>query len=73
MNLKQYLQHHCGTLTNCAEIMQVSRQTLNTYINSDPEAVLRYTSYLMKIDTISPRELIEAVYVSVKQQKVHEA
>jgi len=53
--------------------MQVSRQTLNTYINSDPEAVLRYTSYLMKIDTISPRELIEAVYVSVKQQKVHEA
>jgi hypothetical protein len=48
MNLKMYLQHHYGSLTACAEAIEVSRGTLHNYVTKDPEGVLRHTSRLMK-------------------------
>ena len=61
MTLKMYLQHHYGSLTACAEAIEVTRQTLHNYVTKDPEGVLRHTSRLMKNENITPQELIRAV------------
>ena len=67
MNLKMYLQHHYGSLKACAEVMQVSRQTLHHYVTKDPEGVLRHTSRLMQQDGVEPHDLIKAVFTTQKQ------
>jgi predicted DNA-binding protein YlxM (UPF0122 family) len=61
MTLKMYLQHHYGSLTACAEAIEVTRQTLHNYVTKDPEGVLRHTSRLMKNENITPQDLIRAV------------
>jgi len=67
MNLKMYLQHHYGSLTACAEAIEVSRGTLHNYVTKDPEGVLRHTSRLMKNENIKPQELVQAVETSKTQ------
>lgn len=67
MTLKMYLQHHYGSLTACAEAIEVSRGTLHNYVTKDPEGVLRHTSRLMKNDRIILQELIRAVMNTQKQ------
>jgi len=67
MNLKMYLQHHFGSLTACAAVMQISRQTLHNYLTKDPAGVLQHTSRLMKNDRIILQELIRAVVNSENQ------
>ena len=69
MNLKMYLQHHYGSLTACAEAIEVSRSTLHNYVTKDPEGVLRHTSRLMKQQGIEPQELIQAVFTTQSQLK----
>lgn len=61
-----YLQHHYGSLTACAEAIEVSRQTLHNYVTKDPEGVLRHTSRLMKNENIRPQDLIRAVFTTQK-------
>lgn len=56
-----YLQHHYGSLTACAEAIEVTRQTLHNYVTKDPEGVLRHTSRLMQNENITPQDLIRAV------------
>ena len=70
MTLKMYLQHHYGSLTACAEAIEVTRQTLHNYVTKDPEGVLRHTSRLMKNENITPQELIRAV---MNTQNQHES
>ena len=67
MNLKMYLQHHYGSLTACAEAIEVSRGTLHNYVTKDPEGVLRHTSRLMQQDGVEPNDLIKAVFTTQKQ------
>jgi ApbE superfamily uncharacterized protein (UPF0280 family) len=67
MNLKMYLQHHYGSLTACAEAIEVSRSTLHNYVTKDPEGVLRHTSRLMKNENIKPQDLIKAVLTTQNQ------
>ena len=67
MNLKMYLQHHYGSLTACAEAIEVSRSTLHNYVTKDPEGVLRHTSRLMKNQNIKPQDLIKAVLTTQNQ------
>lgn len=67
MNLKMYLQHHFGSLTACAEMIEVDRKTLYNYVTKDPEGVLRHTSRLMKNENINPRDLIKAVFTTQSQ------
>ena len=67
MNLKMYLQHHYGSLTACAEAIEVSRSTLHNYVTKDPEGVLRHTSRLMKNEKIKPQDLIKAVLTTQNQ------
>lgn len=67
MNLKMYLQHHYGSLTACAEAIEVSRGTLHNYVTKDPEGVLRHTSRLMQNDGVEPHELIKAVLTTQEQ------
>ena len=62
-----YLQHHYGSLTACAEAIEVTRQTLHNYVTKDPEGVLRHTSRLMQNENITPQELIQAVETTKKQ------
>lgn len=64
MNLKMYLQHHYGSLTACAEALEVSRGTLHNYVTKDPEGVLKHTSRLMQKDGVEPHELIQAVLIT---------
>lgn len=67
MTLKMYLQHHYGSLTACAEAIEVSRGTLHNYVTKDPEGVLRHTSRLMKNEAIKPQDLVKAVMNTQKQ------
>ena len=69
MNLKMYLQHHYGSLTACAEAIEVSRSTLHNYVTKDPEGVLRHTSRLVKHHSVEPQELIQAVFTTQAQLK----
>ena len=69
MNLKMYLQHHYGSLTACAEAIEVSRGTLHNYVTKDPEGVLRHTSRLMKNENIKPQDLIKAVLTTQNQHE----
>ena len=69
MNLKMYLQHHYGSLTACAEAIEVSRSTLHNYVTKDPEGVLRHTSRLVKHHGVEPQELIQAVFTTQAQLK----
>lgn len=70
MNLKMYLQHHYGSLTACAEAIEVSRSTLHNYVTKDPEGVLRHTSRLMQKHGIEPHHLIQAVLTTQQQLDV---
>ena len=70
MTLKMYLQHHYGSLTACAEAIEVTRQTLHNYVTKDPEGVLRHTSRLLQNENITPQDLIRAV---LNTQNQHEA
>ena len=70
MNLKMYLQHHYGSLTACAEAIEVSRSTLHNYVTKDPEGVLRHTSRLMQKHGIEPHHLIKAVLTTQQQLDV---
>ena len=69
MNLKMYLQHHYGSLTACAEAIEVSRGTLHNYVTKDPEGVLRHTSRLVQKQGVEPQELIQAVFTTQAQLK----
>lgn len=69
MNLKMYLQHHYGSLTACAEAIDVSRGTLHNYVTKDPEGVLRHTSRLVQHRGVEPQELIQAVFTTQAQLK----
>jgi ApbE superfamily uncharacterized protein (UPF0280 family) len=69
MNLKMYLQHHYGSLTACAEAIEVSRVTLHNYVTKDPEGVLRHTSKLVSNEGVKPQELIQAVFTTQAQLK----
>ena len=64
-----YLQHHYGSLTACAEAIEVSRGTLHNYVTKDPEGVLRHTSRLVQQHGVEPQELIQAVFTTQAQLK----
>jgi len=69
MKLKAYILKHFEGLDNCAQMLGVSRRTVENYIYSNPTGILKHSGQLMQMDGVDPFELFDVVAENVEQIK----
>jgi hypothetical protein len=67
MNLKQFLKHHFANLDEAADVMDVSRRTVENYIYVNPCGILKHSAKFVQRKDVNPLELFDAVAESMEQ------
>jgi len=67
MNLKQFLKHHFENLDEAAEVMDVSRRTVENYIYVNPCGILKHSAKFVQRKDVNPLDLFDAVAESMEQ------
>lgn len=67
MNLKDFLKEHFESLDDAAEMMDVSRRTVENYIYVNPCGILKHSAKFVRRKEVNPLDLFDAVAESMEQ------
>ena len=60
-NLKQFIKENFESVDHCAEVLDVSRRTVENYIYVNPTGILRHSAKIVQVKDINPLDLFDAV------------
>ena len=61
MNLKEFLKHHFANLDEAADVLDVSRRTVENYIYVNPCGILKHSAKFVQRKDLNPLDFFEAV------------
>jgi len=67
MNLKQFLAKYFENLDEAADMMDVTRRTVENYIYVNPCGILKHSAKFVQRKELNPLELFDAVAESMEQ------
>ena len=67
MNLKDFLKQHFESLDEAADMMDVSRRTVENYIYVNPCGILKHSAKFVQRKDVNPLDLFDAVAESMEQ------
>ena len=66
-NLKQFLRVHFENLDEAADVLDVSRRTVENYIYVNPCGILKHSAKFVQRKGVNPLELFDAVAETMEQ------
>jgi hypothetical protein len=66
-NLKQFLNTHFDNLDEAADLLDVSRRTVENYIYVNPCGILKHSAKFVQRKGVNPLDLFDAVAESMEQ------
>ena len=60
-NLKQFIKDNFDSIDHCAEVLDVSRRTVENYIYVNPQGILKHSAKIVQVKEINPLDLFDAV------------
>lgn len=66
-NLKQFIKHHFENLDEAADVLDVSRRTVENYIYVNPCGILKHSAKFVQRKDVNPLDLFDAVAESMEQ------
>ena len=67
MNLKEFLAKYFENLDEAADMMDVTRRTVENYIYVNPCGILKHSAKFVQRKELNPLELFDAVAESMEQ------
>ncbi len=67
MNLKQFIKQHFESLDEAADVLDVSRRTVENYIYVNPSGILKHSAKFVQRKDVNPLELFDAVAETMEQ------
>jgi glutaredoxin-related protein len=66
-NLKEFIKDNFDSIDECAEVLDVSRRTVENYMYVNPCGILKHSAKFVQRKDINPLELFDAVGESMEQ------
>ena len=66
-NLKQFLKVHFDNLDEAADVLDVSRRTVENYIYVNPCGILKHSAKFVQRKVVNPLDLFDAVAETMEQ------
>ena len=66
-NLKQFIKEHFESVDHCAEVLDVSRRTVENYMYVNPCGILKHSAKFVQRKDVNPLDLFDAVAESMEQ------
>jgi len=66
-NLKEFIKDNFESIDECAEVLDVSRRTVENYMYVNPCGILKHSAKFVQRKDINPLELFDAVGESMEQ------
>jgi len=66
-NLKEFIKENFDSIDECAEVLDVSRRTVENYMYVNPCGILKHSAKFVQRKDINPLELFDAVGESMEQ------
>lgn len=67
MNLKEFIKTHFENLDEAADVLDVSRRTVENYIYVNPCGILKHSAKFVQRKGVNPLELFDAVAETMEQ------
>lgn len=66
-NLKEFIKEHFESVEACADVLDVSRRTVENYIYVNPCGILKHSGKIIQHKEVNPLELFDAVAETMEQ------
>jgi len=66
-NLKEFIKDNFDSIDECADVLDVSRRTVENYIYVNPCGILKHSAKFVQRKDINPLELFDAVGETMEQ------
>ena len=66
-NLKEFINTHFDNLDEAADVLDVSRRTVENYIYVNPCGILKHSAKFVQRKGVNPLDLFDAVAESMEQ------
>lgn len=66
-NLKEFIKDNFDSIDECAEVLDVSRRTVENYMYVNPCGILKHSAKFVQRKDINPLDLFDAVGESMEQ------
>ena len=66
-NLKEFLNVHFANLDEAADVLDVSRRTVENYIYVNPCGILKHSAKFVQRKDVNPLDLFDAVAETMEQ------
>lgn len=66
-NLKEFIKDNFESIDECADVLDVSRRTVENYIYVNPCGILKHSAKFVQRKDINPLELFDAVGETMEQ------
>lgn len=60
-NLKEFIKDNFDSIDECADVLDVSRRTVENYIYVNPCGILKHSAKIVQVKDINPLDLFDAV------------